>query len=149
MSDKYIAPYITRKEYICKHCKRLPPDFYFQDGEEVYSTPEIFRGFFSIFEEIRRRWGKSIRISCGYRCPEHNKNEGGSLTSSHMAGLALDLDMSSVRQVDKLSTMIEQSDIECRMGVYRITGTFIHLDQAFKIHPKLSVNWFPGKRWFK
>jgi len=149
VSDKYIAPHITRKEYRCKCCKKFPPDFYFHDGEEVYSTPEIFRGFFSIFEDIRKRWGKSIRISSGYRCPKHNKKEGGELHSSHMFGLALDLDLPSVRQVDQLSYIIEQSGVECRMGVYRISGTFIHLDQAFRIHPRLSANWYPGKRWWK
>lgn len=147
--SKYIWRYITRKEYTCDCCGRLPPAFYFEDGREVYSPPEAYVGFFELFEEIRGNWGQSIPISSGYRCPEHNRDIGGELMSVHQTGLALDLDLPSVEEVDRLSYMIEQKGYEIRMGIYRKTGSFIHIDQGFKVRPILDTDWYSGKRWWR
>ncbi len=46
-----------------------------------------------IFEPIRRHFGVPIHISSGYRSLELNKAIGGSQTSQHCAGEALDIDM--------------------------------------------------------
>lgn len=42
-------------------------------------------------QPLRDAWGNSIFISSGYRCPELNKKVGGSNTSSHCEGCAVDL----------------------------------------------------------
>lgn len=45
-----------------------------------------------IFEPLRLHFGVPIFVSNGYRCPALNKAIGGSSTSQHMEGEALDLD---------------------------------------------------------
>lgn len=46
-----------------------------------------------IFEPIRERFGVPIHISSGYRSKELNTAIGGSLTSQHCQGEAIDIDM--------------------------------------------------------
>lgn len=45
------------------------------------------------FEPIREHLGKPIRVNSGYRSPAVNKRIGGSLTSQHSLGEAIDLDL--------------------------------------------------------
>jgi len=47
----------------------------------------------NIFEPIRRNFGQPIHISSGYRSKELNTAIGGSLTSQHCSGEAIDIDM--------------------------------------------------------
>jgi D-alanyl-D-alanine dipeptidase len=47
----------------------------------------------NIFEPIRKHFGKPIHISSGYRSDALNKAIGGSKTSQHCTGEAIDIDM--------------------------------------------------------
>jgi hypothetical protein len=47
----------------------------------------------NIFEPIREHFGVPINISSGYRSKELNSAIGGSLTSQHCQGEAIDIDM--------------------------------------------------------
>jgi hypothetical protein len=47
----------------------------------------------NIFQPIREHFGKPIIISSGYRSAELNKAIGGSLSSQHSSGEAIDIDM--------------------------------------------------------
>jgi hypothetical protein len=47
----------------------------------------------NIFEPIRKHFGVPIMISSGYRSKELNTAIGGSLTSQHCTGEAIDIDM--------------------------------------------------------
>lgn len=47
----------------------------------------------NIFEPIREHFGVPIHISSGYRSKELNSAIGGSLTSQHCQGEAIDIDM--------------------------------------------------------
>jgi zinc D-Ala-D-Ala carboxypeptidase len=47
----------------------------------------------NIFQPIREHFGKPIIISSGYRSAELNKAIGGSLSSQHCSGEAIDIDM--------------------------------------------------------
>lgn len=42
-------------------------------------------------DDIRENWGSAIKVNSGYRCPLLNKSVGGSSTSSHLFGFAVDL----------------------------------------------------------
>lgn len=44
------------------------------------------------FEPLRTWYGKPLRISSFFRCEELNKKIGGSKTSQHMQGKAIDID---------------------------------------------------------
>jgi hypothetical protein len=60
-------------------------------------TPEHIENFkklaLNIFQPIREHFGKPIIISSGYRSAELNKAIGGSLSSQHSSGEAIDIDM--------------------------------------------------------
>lgn len=44
-----------------------------------------------LLDPLRKEWGSPIIVNSGYRCPILNKAVGGSKTSSHMTGWAVDL----------------------------------------------------------
>lgn len=46
----------------------------------------------AIYEPCRRHFGRPIYISSAYRCKEVNEAVGGSQTSQHLKGQAIDLD---------------------------------------------------------
>ena len=60
-------------------------------------TPEHLENFknlgINIFEPLRRHFDKPIHISSGYRSKALNTAIGGSLTSQHCSGEAIDIDM--------------------------------------------------------
>lgn len=60
-------------------------------------TPEHIENFkklaTNIFQPIREHFDKPILISSGYRSAELNKAIGGSLSSQHSSGEAIDIDM--------------------------------------------------------
>ena len=45
----------------------------------------------NVFQKVRDHFGKPIRISSGYRSPALNKAVGGSKSSQHVTGEALDI----------------------------------------------------------
>lgn len=44
-----------------------------------------------ILNSVRAEYGKPIRVTSGYRCPQLNKLVGGVPTSAHLQGLAADV----------------------------------------------------------
>lgn len=73
---------------------------------------------------LRERVGKPIIINSGYRTPEHNKRVGGSPTSYHMQGMAVDISIPSGWTVDRIAKLAK--DIGFRgIGKYK---NFVHLD---------------------
>lgn len=45
----------------------------------------------AVLDPLRERYGYPIMVSSGYRCPRLNKAVGGSATSDHMRGRAVDI----------------------------------------------------------
>jgi len=64
----------------------------------------------STLERIRALVGKPVNISSGYRSPEVNKAVGGSATSSHVKGLAADINVPGMKPA-ALAAIIKSSDI--------------------------------------
>jgi hypothetical protein len=66
-------------------------------GVSNMPTPEHIGNFKklaeNIFQPIREHFGKPIHISSGYRSAALNKAIGGSKTSQHCSGEAVDIDM--------------------------------------------------------
>jgi zinc D-Ala-D-Ala carboxypeptidase len=54
-----------------------------------------------VFEPIREHFGVPIRISSGYRSAELNKCVGGSTTSQHSSGEAIDIDQDQTTITNK------------------------------------------------
>ena len=141
---EYISNYITLKEYTCPcgECSGLPPMF------DVEPIPLIYTEFFDDFSVIRNAWGKPIPISSGFRCIEYNATIGGVPLSAHCFGIALDLDLPRVSEVNDLDAVIEDVAPHLRRGKYTETGTFIHIDIAQNIYPQARNSWRQGVRWY-
>ena len=140
-----IAPYILKSEYACTHCGKLPVDLYGRDGE--LNAPYAL--FFDTFRAIRELWGRAIPVISGYRCPDHNKTVGGEDLSAHLFGLALDLDCKDADEVEMLKNTIILIHPELRIGTYVIGKSFIHIDSAYLIYPRATLDWQEGVRWTK
>ena len=69
-------------------------------------TPEILKAMVNIanacFEPLRAWYGKPIRISSFYRCTLLNEVLGGSKTSQHVKGEAIDLTVGDKEENKKL-----------------------------------------------
>ena len=54
----------------------------------------------TVLQPIRKKYGKSIVVTCGYRCPKLNKIVGGASTSDHIYGNAADIRSMSDTKAD-------------------------------------------------
>jgi hypothetical protein len=89
-------------------------------------TPEHIENFkklaANIFQPIREHFGKPILISSGYRSAELNKAIGGSLSSQHCSGEAIDIDM-------------DGTDIT-NAQIFNYIKDNLNFDQLINEHPK-------------
>jgi len=72
-------------------------------------------------QEMRNRWGKSVKIDSGYRCARHNQEEGGASNSRHKISDATDI------KVDGMTPDQVANDCEHFKGLGRY-DTFTHID---------------------
>jgi uncharacterized protein YcbK (DUF882 family) len=87
----------------------------------------IDQGLVDLLEKVRVKFGESLTITSGYRCPAHNKAVGGAVGSQHPNGLAADVKPtnSTKEKLDKLYAICY--DIFDNIGDGRPKG-FIHVD---------------------
>ena len=69
-------------------------------------TPEVLEAMKALsencFEPLREWYGKPIKVNSFYRCPDLNKAVGGSKTSQHVKGEAMDITAGSKAENKKL-----------------------------------------------
>lgn len=155
MNKKFIWNYITFGEYECSHCHRLPPLFYHDDGGRKNNVPAIYVPLFEAFEDIRTRWGRSIKISSGYRCIKkqrelYDQDITSAIISAHCFGTALDLDTSSEEETKSLVKLIGTYQPDLRVGFqsYLHRGqTLIHIDTTYLLNIPYSKKLCRGARW--
>lgn len=140
-----LSKYLSKTEYMCPCCGTFPPDLYDKDEENGLAI--IYDTFFCDFDDIREKFGKSIKINSGYRCIKHNQDVGGEPNSIHTFGLALDMDAKTPEEVEWLAECVEKTHDELRMGKYLTSGTFVHVDAGYYIWPRASERWKSGIRW--
>lgn len=75
-------------------------------------------------DEARRIAGVPFTLWSAMRCPEHNEREGGSATSSHLIGFAVDIEARD----DHHKFRIVRSLIAVGFNRIGIAGSFIHVD---------------------
>lgn len=143
METKYVAPYILKAEYVCRHCGKLPPSI---SNWSPMSFDAPFENLFKVFEKLRKAWGREIRITSGYRCPEHNRAVGGSYLSVHLFGLALDLSFPTNQAFLDFYEIINKTAGFLRIGRYD-DMKLIHVDVGYLIYPKATNDWVRGMRW--
>lgn len=77
----------------------------------------------NILEAVRDKYDEPIHINSGTRCVKHNEKVGGSSTSSHLRGLAIDIKCNnSTARGELLPLLINKFS---RVGIYK---NFIHVD---------------------
>ena len=94
-------------------------------------------------QEIRDRFGKSMNITSGYRCPRLNTAVGGARASEHLDALGVDI---STRNYTQAET-IELIEIAIELGCKRIGlgATFIHIGFSKQSkHPQNVVFDYQG-----
>ena len=139
MSRPNISAHISFYEYACKHCSKLPPDF--------YTLKFIYQELFDMFEHLRLKWGKPIPVESGYRCPDHNSAVGGAPLSPHLFGMALDLTFPDKMNADAFATIVDRERPDLRMGRYISKPGLVHIDTAYLIRPRATTSWARGVRW--
>jgi uncharacterized protein YcbK (DUF882 family) len=85
-------------------------------------------------DEARELAGVPFKVNSGYRCEKHNAKIGGSSTSSHLLGLAVDIAVTG--SVDRFKIL----DALLRVGFTRVgvAKSFIHADiDKGKVQPVL------------
>lgn len=73
-------------------------------------------------QQLRDKLGKAIKITSGYRDPEHNKNVGGAPQSYHMKGMAVDCVVQDMEPKDVYKHL---TDWQGGIGLY---VAHLHLD---------------------
>ena len=113
------------KEFACKCC-----------GDLRISTELVI-----LLDNIREALGMPLVVNSGYRCRLHNEEVGGSPSSSHLKGLAVDLKVPTSRIRFLLLRALLSSGIE-RIGLGK---DFIHVDLDPDKPPKVA--WHYEEKW--
>jgi len=100
--------YFKKEEFACPCCGKN----------------EIKDEFLEKLDEAREIAGVPFVITSGYRCSKHNKEVGGSPTSSHLKGLAADIKTTSSKQRYKILNALLKVGFK-RVGIGQ---NFIHVD---------------------
>ena len=84
--------------------------------------------FIQRLDDLRERYGKSLRVTSGYRCPEHNSNVSSTGASGpHTTGKAIDFGASrgDAHALLEIAMSMNFSGIGIAQ---KGSGRFIHLD---------------------
>lgn len=101
--------YFEKSEFDCKCC----------------SKNEMSESFMDRLDTARGTAGVPFHINSGYRCLDHNKEVGGKSTSSHLKGLAADINViSSLARFNILRGLILAGFKRIGIG-----SSFIHVDE--------------------
>lgn len=76
-------------------------------------------------DDVREHFGKSMFVSSGLRCKQHNANVGGVSNSRHLSGKAMDFCISGVSAAQILSYVKQKKEIRY---AYAIDGSYVHMD---------------------
>lgn len=110
---------------------------------EVVETLKRFVS--STLDPIRAKWGQALIVSSGYRVPKLNVIVGGSVTSDHMEGLAVDIKLPlwSARKLSDLfyliQTMAENGEIDIDQVIYYRKKKIIHIGAGAKLRKQFIV----------
>lgn len=84
-----LSKYITLQEAIKSNTATVLQIQNIPNSEQIANLKLVCT---EVFDKVREHFGKPIGITSGFRSAELNKRIGGSKTSQHMEGKALDID---------------------------------------------------------
>ena len=100
-----------------------------QEGIDNTPPPEVvenLRRLAAGLEDVRALLGASLQISSGYRCAALNEAVGGSSTSQHMQGLAVDFECPEFGSPLEVARAIQGSGLEFDQCILEY-GRWVHL----------------------
>ena len=80
-----------------------------------------------VLDPLREAWGRPIKVTSGYRCPELNRAVGGVPQSQHMAGEAADVTAGSPQLNAQLWQLLRLLDLPVDQAINERSGTWLHL----------------------
>ena len=109
--DWGLYPNFSAKEFDCSHCGKN----------------EMRPEFMGKLQAFRMQYGKPMRITSGYRCPEHPLEAKKPKPGAHASGLACDVgvDGQEAYEILRLAFQLGFKGIGVNQ---KGTGRFIHLD---------------------
>lgn len=99
------------------------------------SKDDMNQPFLIQLYEAQSYSGNKFNFTSGIRCKDHNKKVGGSDTSSHLLGLAVDIECKTSRD----RALIIKALIKAGLDRIGIGKTFIHVDND--INKAQDVFW--------
>jgi len=124
---KLVAPNFTLYE-LCHTNHRAYLDENLEHGVE--KLPAVL-ALAEMAQAVRSHYGRPLIVHSGVRCPGLNANIGGSRTSQHMKGEAVDFHVSGVPLVDVFNWIRLRSGLEYGQlileGIQAGKPTWIHL----------------------
>lgn len=83
-------------------------------------------GVMYMAQKARDIYGKPMRVSSGYRCPNHNAKVGGAKTSFHMQGMAIDFAVNNPADRHKMLFALRDAGFTG----FEISPLHIHVDNG-------------------
>lgn len=114
-------PNFSEREFKCKHCGKA----------------EMSPVFMAKLQQLRTAYGKPMRISSGYRCPDHPIESRKSEPGVHAQGIACDVAVQGNDAYDLLRLAFAYGFTGIGVN-QKGTGRFIHLD-IYRESPRPNV----------
>lgn len=87
-------------------------------------------------EDLRRRYGRKMRVNSASRCWDHNYKVKGHIRSAHMTGEAVDIHVPHDIDRHTMLSIILRLNLFSGIGIAK---TFIHLDVKKRVHSRPVV----------
>ena len=83
----------------------------------------------NVLDPLREAWGAPIQVTSGYRCPELNRAVGGSNTSQHVLGEAVDIKAvpGTKSNNEKLYKLIRELNLPVDQCINEYNYSWIHV----------------------
>lgn len=122
MTGKWRWPNFSIDEFKCKHC-----------GEHVLDDE-----FMDKLQALRVEYGKPMKVTSGYRCPEHNSTVSSTgYSGPHTTGRAVDIACAGLDAYNLVYTAIKHGFTGigiAQKGPHE--SRFIHLDTLMEDHAR-------------
>ena len=114
----------------------------FPTWDDVYMMNKLS---IEVLDIIRKKWSEPLIINSGFRVAELNAMVGGSATSDHMEGAAVDLKLASwsKKKLSELFNMIyemvERGEIDIDQVIYYRSKKIIHVGYGERLRRQFIV----------
>lgn len=136
LTDHFTLAEFLRSDTAERLCIDNTPDGASLANLQTHTAPGL--------EQARLLLGHPIYISSGYRSPTLNKRIGGSKTSAHCRGMAVDFTCPGYGSPREVATRLALSDIDFDQLIYE--GRWIHMGFAYTPRRQLLTAHFKGGR---